>query len=160
MIINKRNSLPGFTLIELVMIIAILSILSVVAIPKVTDIIIISRDKATRGEMTEIKKAIMGDPSAVAGGTLVDQGFNGDVGQLPDPIDQLLTQGSLPDWNRYTQTGWNGPYISDDGSDEWKNDAWGNEYIIHSYSAGDSSLVSWGPDGAFGGDDDLILHLK
>lgn len=154
------SSSAGFTLIELVMVIIILSILSAIAIPKVTNIIEVSRDKATRGEMTELKKAIMGDPSAVAGGTLVDKGFNGDVGRLPSPFSELISQGSLPDWNRYTQTGWNGPYISDDGSDEWKTDAWSSAYITHSYSADDTSLVSYGPDGQMGGGDDLILHLK
>ncbi|MBC8401081.1 MAG: prepilin-type N-terminal cleavage/methylation domain-containing protein [Candidatus Marinimicrobia bacterium] len=157
--INYR-SYQGFTLIELVMIIIILSILSAIAVPKVTNIIEVSRDKATRGEMTELKKAIMGDPAAIAGGTLIDKGFNGDIGHLPDPFTQLITQGTLPDWNRYTQTGWNGPYMSEDGSDEWKKDAWDNDYIVHSYTAGDTSLVSHGPDGAFGGGDDLILHLK
>jgi len=155
-----HHSQSGFTLIELVMVIIILSILSAIAVPKVTNIIEVSRDKATRGEMTELKKAIMGDPSAVAGGTLVDKGFNGDIGKLPDPFSELITQGSLPNWNRYTQTGWNGPYISEDGSDNWKKDAWDNEYIINSYTAGDTSLVSNGPDGAFGGGDDLIVHLK
>ncbi len=142
------------------MVIIILSIISAVAVPKIGNLIVVSRDKATRGEMTELKKAIVGDPSAVAGGTLVDRGFNGDIGRLPDPFDELVTQGALPSWNRYTQTGWNGPYVSDDGEDNWKEDAWGEEYIIHSYAVGESSLVSHGPDKVLGGGDDLILHLK
>lgn len=152
----------GFTLIELVMVIILLGILSTIAIPKVTDVIKTARIKATKGEMTEIKKALMGDPSAVSGGVLVDRGFNGDIGHLPSTLDELVTQGSYPNWNRFTQRGWNGPYISTDftSNNEWKLDAWGHAYEIYSPTAGDTSLLSYGPDGVKGTSDDLELHLK
>ncbi len=160
--VQQRSSKSGFTLIELVMVILLLGILSTIAIPKVTDIIQTARLKATKGEMTELKKAIMGDPSSVAGGVLIDKGFNGDIGHLPVTLDDLVNQGSYPNWNRFTQSGWNGPYISEDFSsdNEWKIDAWGNTYEIFSPAAGDTSLLSYGPDGTKGTSDDLSLHLK
>ncbi len=159
---KQKIHFPGFTLIELVMVIVLLGILSAVAIPKVTNVIKISRINATKAEMTELKKTIMGDPSSVAGGVLIDKGFNGDIGHLPKVMDDLVTQGSYPNWNRFTQTGWNGPYISKNFAtdNEWKVDAWGNPYQISSSTPGDTDLVCYGSDGTQGTSDDLSIHLK
>jgi prepilin-type N-terminal cleavage/methylation domain-containing protein len=124
------NRQTGFTLIELVMVIVVLGILSAVAIPQFTDMADSSKIAATKKELQEIKRAIVGNADLIAGGQLVDRGFEGDVGFTPS---LLIDLGKKPDsvsaWNNLTRLGWNGPYIDTSGGN-YLTDSWGTGYIF------------------------------
>jgi prepilin-type N-terminal cleavage/methylation domain-containing protein len=141
----------GFTLIEIVIVIVTLGILAAVAIPYFADISDGSRISATRDEMQRLKRAIVGNPAAVAAGSYVDRGFAGDVGQLPASLTDLAVKpDSIPPYNRLTRIGWNGPYIDDDAN-SYLTDAWGNPYV---YDRAGRRLIS---PGAGGSGDSIIV---
>lgn len=151
----------GFTLIELIMVIVIIGILSAFAAPKIMDTIKESKIQATKSELQTLKDAIMGDPESTVGGQMADKGYFGDVGSMPpqsDGLDALVTQPSgVSNWDPFDQTGWNGPYINTEGSNDWKEDAWGNTYV---YSENDETITSYGPNGQSGGGDDITINLQ
>jgi len=128
-------------LIELVIIIVTLGILAAVAVPRFADMANSSKINATRQELSSLKKAIIGDPSAVAGGAFVDRGFEGDVGFVPGRLPDLVTKpDSVAVYNPLSRLGWNGPYIdSADGS--YLTDAWNNYYA---YEPGNRRIFSTG----------------
>jgi type II secretory pathway pseudopilin PulG len=126
---GRLGGRSGFTLIEIVIIIVTLGILAAVAVPKFADMANSAKVNATRQEMMSLKKAIVGDPSAVAGGEYIDRGFEGDIGNPPSQlVDLALKPDSLAGYNPLTRLGWNGPYI-DDANNDYLSDAWGNSYI-------------------------------
>ncbi|MFC1730222.1 type II secretion system protein GspG [candidate division KSB1 bacterium] len=136
----------GFTMMEIVIVIVILGILSVIAVPKIGDFITTSKIEATKNEMMILKAALVGE-----------DGYRIDVGSLPAPADipdALLTRpAGVPPYDKYTGIGWNGPYINDDGTGFYNTDAWGNAYVYTS-----STITSYGPGGASGGGDDIVLN--
>lgn len=134
----------GFTLVELVIIIVVLGILAAVAIPKFADFADSAKVNATREELVSLKRAIVGNPSAVSGGEYIDRGFEGDVGFVPSSLSDLIIKpGSLAVYDPITRLGWNGEYIDSSGGD-FRKDAWGNNYI---YDAGNRTITSTGGTG-------------
>jgi type II secretory pathway pseudopilin PulG len=124
----------GFSLVELVIIIVTLGILAVVAIPMFGDMVESSKISATQSEMENIKRAIVGNPRVVAGGELVDRGFEGDNGFPPSQLaDLVIRPGSLAVYDKITRLGWNGPYI-DGSNNDYLTDSWGTAYIYNSAS--------------------------
>jgi prepilin-type N-terminal cleavage/methylation domain-containing protein len=121
----------GFTLVELVIVIVVLAIIAAVGIPQIGGMIQISKTNATKTEMVELKKAIIGNPQAVAGGVYVSCGFEGDIGFAPSRLEDLVTKpDSVSTWDRLTRRGWNGPYIdSTDGG--YRADAWESAYVYN-----------------------------
>jgi type II secretory pathway pseudopilin PulG len=131
----------GFSLVELVIIIVTLGILAVVAIPLFGDLVDSSRISATKSEMENLKRAIVGNPNVVSGGELVDRGFEGDIGFPPSQLSDLVNKpGSLSVYNKITRLGWNGPYI-DGNNNDYLKDAWNSPYT---YNAESRSIQSVG----------------
>ena len=150
---RNLNNTHGFTLVELIIVIVILGILAVFAVPRLGDYINASKINATKQEMLTIKLAIVGDASARVGAVVIDQGYKGDLGFRPVQLEDLVTKpGGDPVYNPFTQLGWNGPYLDDDGSQSYKKDAWDNSYTLT-----DTSIASNGPDGSFGTGDDITI---
>jgi type II secretory pathway pseudopilin PulG len=123
-----RLDREGFTLIELVIIIVALGILAAVAVPKFVDMTDSSREAATRRELVALRLAIVGNAEVTAAGTMVDRGFEGDVGFAPGRLQDLVQRpDSIAPYNKLTRLGWHGPYIDSSGS-AYLFDAWGSSY--------------------------------
>jgi len=118
----------GFTLIEVVIAIAIISILASMAVPYAAKLIDMSRTETTRKEMEELYNTILGDPKIPTGG------FVGDMGRLPNNLNELNTRGTqpLPTTGLLgVKFGWYGPYVNS-GFDPsgYLNDGWGSAYFF------------------------------
>lgn len=138
---SKVSESRGFTLIELIIIIVVLGIISTVAVAKYSDFLNESKVQSAKTEMAELKKAIVGNPSAVAGGRYSDVGFEGDVGHPPAALVDLVRKpDTVAEYNAIARLGWHGPYIDSSGGDYLK-DAWGVNYV---YSAATRSITSTG----------------
>src|SRR3989338_3484547 len=90
----------GFTLVEVIVILAVLSILAAVAVPMALKIFERTAEDATREEMDNIKKALLGNPQKLQTSFRNDFGFLGDIGCLPTTalggLDGLGTAGTYP----------------------------------------------------------------
>ncbi len=121
----------GFTLIELIIIIVVLGIISTVAVAKYSDFLNESKIQAAKTEMSELKRAIVGNPGAVAGGRFSDVGFEGDIGHPPSSLEDLVRKpDSISAYNSIARLGWHGPYIDSSGGD-YLNDSWGAGYVYN-----------------------------
>jgi hypothetical protein len=88
-----------------------------------------SKVSATREELQTLKIAIVGKS-----GSADVRGYQNDVGSLPPTLQGLFTKpAGVSDWNKFTKTGWNGPYVDGDNG-EYLKDAWGANYIYDSVS--------------------------
>jgi prepilin-type N-terminal cleavage/methylation domain-containing protein len=125
----------GFTLIEIVMVIVAIGILAIVAIPKFGNMIAGSKEAATKDELRTLKIALVGSAQSNV------RGYENDVGLLPPSLIGLAVKpAGVGNWDRFTQTGWHGPYIDTTGG-EYLKDAWGSTYI---YSQAARKIMSIG----------------
>jgi len=130
-----NNNASGFTLIEIVIVILALAVLATIAIPRLGGIIGGSKTAATRDEMRTLKIALVGSVKNNA------RGYENDVGSLPSGLVDLISKpGGVSNWDRFTKTGWNGPYI-DSTSGDYLRDAWSTNYI---YSQAGRTIMSIG----------------
>jgi len=166
------KEIKGFTLLEIIIVLAVMAILAGIAVPYAYRQIASSRQQATREEMANLKRALIGDKRRIQNGMRSDFGYSGDWGNLPERLDALVKTQS-PRWHydkkRKIGAGWNGPYISETFSgakEDYGLDAWQNAYIyssrVYTHKDGelvDGKIMSRGPDGKEGGGDDLVLEI-
>jgi len=128
-VLRRLQATGGFTLIELVIIIIVLGILAAFVTARYSDFLQQSKVNATKSELQELKRAIVGNPRITAGGKYTDIGYEGNLGSPPARLRDLVNKPSgVPDYNKISGLGWNGPYIDDSG-DDYLTDAWGEEYV-------------------------------
>lgn len=138
MIIKSRThtrTARAFTLIELLLVLVILGILAAIVVPKFAGRTEQARNTAAQTQISSFSTAL--------------DAFEVDNGYYPKGKNGL---GDLVQQPRDTQN-WHGPYLKD-----IPKDPWGNDYIYecpgrHNPSSYD--LMSMGPDGRVGGDDDI-----
>lgn len=126
----------GFTLVELLLVLVILGTLAAIVVPKFA-----GRTEQARITAAQTQIANFG---VVLDAFEVDNGFypkgkNGLQDLIQQPKDAL---------------NWRGPYLKQ----EIPKDPWGNDYIYEcpgKRNEGSYDLMSMGPDGRAGGDDDI-----
>jgi len=138
---SYRYRTKAFTLIELLLVITIISILASVIVPGFFG-------RSEKARITAVKQTITGTFSIAI--DLYEQ----DTGKYPDNSTGLeaLIQNN--------ETNWQGPYLK---AAAIPADPWGNQYryCYPSEITGKDYLydiVSAGPDGKFGNDDDINNH--
>lgn len=116
----------GFTLIEVIVVIAIVSILAGVMIPFIYRVWESADVETTKERMSDLKKAMVGDPRLIQNGVRIHYGYVGDCGGLPSALEILVDEGK----GKAECPGWNGPYLpAGFNSGDYNKDAWGEEII-------------------------------
>ena len=128
------KSEKGFSLIELIVVLVILGLLAAVVAPNVYNKLAKGKEQIARIQIKELEGAL--------------QLFLFDLGRYPtsaEGLDALVhNPGNLDAWR--------GPYLAKDVP----KDPWGRPYTYRCPGMhGDYDLLSFGPDGAEGGDDDI-----
>ena len=138
----KRRQMNAFTLIELLLVITIISVLAAVVAPR-----FFGRSQEAR--IAAAQQTIVG-----SFGTALAL-FEQDVGRYPTTEEGLQALVRNPQ-----AVNWRGPYLT---SASVPPDPWNNSYRYRYPSELTSSeyfydVVSAGPDGSFGTDDDITNH--
>ena len=131
-----RRGRKGFTLIELLLVMTILVTLAAIVVPKFTKRSEQARETAAQTQISYIETAL--------------DAFEVDNGYYPTGSDGLEELMEEPDEAR----NWRGPYLKQ----EIDLDPWGNPYVYEcpgKHNEDGYDLMSMGPDGRVGGDDDI-----
>ena len=139
--LSKKTN-RAFTLIELLLVITIISVLAAVVVPR-----FFGRSREAR--VVAARQTIVG-----TFGIALDL-FEQDTGKYPakdEALDALVRDPQIPNWR--------GPYLK---TTILPLDPWGNEYKYSYPSELTNSeflydIISAGPDGVFGNDDDITNH--
>ncbi len=123
----ERTGREGFTLIEILLVVVIIGILAAVAVPKLSGRVGQAQVNAAKASIEAIGLAV--------------NMYEVDNGKFPDSLQNLLTKGG--------EINWNGPYLEKATKDPWGND------FQYTKNGNSYSIVSAGPDGTFGSEDDV-----
>jgi general secretion pathway protein G len=134
-VIQKQLLRRAFTLVEILLVVVIIGILAALVIPKIAG-------SGERARVTAAHADINGGIKSALGQYEVDNGF------YPKSLQDLITQpGNAKNWH--------GPYFD---PPQLPVDPWSNPYV-YSYPGKHNSssydLLSVGPDGKEGTDDDI-----
>ena len=131
----QRNKLRrAFTLVEMLLVVTIIGILAALVIPKIVGRSEQARATAARADISSIKTAL--------------DSFEVDNGYYPKSLQDLYAAPS-------NAKNWHGPYLDPTKPLE---DPWGNKYIYYfpgKHNTSSFDLLSVGPDGKEGTDDDV-----
>ena len=129
----------AFTLIELLLVLVILGILAAIVVPKFSG-------------RTEQARVTAAQSQIATFGTALDA-FEVDNGYYPKGKNGLQELVQAPQ----EAASWRGPYLKS----AIPNDPWGHPYIYEcpgKYNTTSYDLISTGPDGRGGGDDDITNY--
>jgi general secretion pathway protein G len=141
-LIRRRHRSAGFTLVEMLLVLVILAVLAAIVIPKFAGRTQQAKITAAQSQISSIETAL--------------DAFEVDTGSYPKGGAGGLSALSEEPGN--TQN-WKGPYLKKGVP----LDPWGNPYV-YTYPGKNNvqgyDLMSMGPDGRAGGDDDLTNYDK
>ena len=123
-----RSAEAGFTLIDILLVVVIIGMLAAVATVSLRGRMGQAQASTAAASIDAIKMAV--------------KMYEVDTGKYPASLQNLITRGG--------ENNWNGPYLENG----LPKDPWGNEFQYSSSREG-YSVVSAGPDGAFGTEDDI-----
>jgi len=132
---RKTNLARGFTLVEMMLVVTIIGILAALVIPKIAG-------KSEQARVTAAQTDIKAGIKTALDSYEVDNGF------YPKSLSDLIQQPS-------NAKNWRGPYFD---PPQLPVDPWGNPYVYYYPGKHNSSgydLLSVGPDGKEGTDDDV-----
>lgn len=127
---NRNSTSAGFTLVELLVVLAILALLAGLVGPRVLSQLGGAKSKTARTQINNFEQTL--------------EIYRLDVGRYPSNEDGLSALVQQP----RSANGWSGPYLK-----EIPLDPWGNAYQYRvPGERGDFDLISFGADGAPGGE--------
>ena len=134
-VMKEMNRRLGFTLIELLVVIIVLGLLAALVAPRMFGKVGKAKQNATRSQIEAFSTAL--------------EAFRLDNGRLPSTAEGLaalrVRPPNLPNWD--------GPYLSK----EIPKDPWGRAYVYKAPGEhGDYDIISYGADGAPGGEGENI----
>jgi len=127
---KKRYTKPnqsGFTLIEILVVMFIIGMLAVMVAPNIFNQQAGAQRDAAISQISSLEAAL--------------DTYRLDVGQYPDSLEGLRENDS-------GRASWNGPYLRRDVP----KDPWGNDYV-YDVDGREFTLISYGPDGQRGGEE-------
>jgi len=136
--VQKSQLRRAFTLVEILLVVVIIGILAALVIPRIAG-------SSERARVTAATTDINGGIKSALGAYEVD------MGSYPKSLQDLITAPS-------DARNWHGPYL-----DSLPQDPWGHAYIYAfpgKHLAGSYDLLSVGPDGKEGTDDDVVNWSK
>jgi len=129
MVIRSRTR--GVTLLELLVVLMILSIILTAAV-KTWDVTLErGRAETTSRKLNQLVNVIVGEPEYIVAGHRADFGFVGDVGRLPNNLEELVV---FPGGD---SSRWRGPYLRatfNESPDGFRIDGWGDTIIYNKES--------------------------
>jgi len=126
----------AFTLVEMLLVLVILAVLAAIVIPKLAGRSQQAKVTAARTQISSFEQAL--------------GAYEVDTGNYPNSLDALVSQPG-------NANGWKGPYLAKG----IPNDPWGNPYQYvypGKVNASGFDIISMGPDGRAGGDDDVTSN--
>jgi general secretion pathway protein G len=124
---HTPSNQTGFTLIEILVVMAIIAMLAVMVAPNIFNQQAGAQRDAALSQISTLEAAL--------------DTYRLDVGEYPDSLDGLMRNDS-------GRASWNGPYLRR----EVPKDPWGNDYVYDA-NGREFTLISYGADGAQGGDE-------